>query len=91
MNDSIQLLLDDARGIYIPQAFYEGFDFGTWNLKLGDYSELRDPDLDGYWDAWDDLLREAEYHDDNGHIWRLHQDGSLFAVRDDHDMEILEF
>jgi hypothetical protein len=82
-----EILLDEARGIYIPQAFYENFDFSIWNLKIEDYSELRDPDLDGYWEAWDELLRNAEYHDDNGYVWRLRQDGSLFALRNDHNYE----
>ena len=88
---TIELLLDEARGIYIPQAFYEGFDFGAWNLKLDDYSGLRDPYLDGYWEVWEDLMNNAKYYDDNGHVWHLYQDGSLFMVRDDHDMETLEF
>ncbi len=90
-NSTIELLLDDARGIYIPQAFYKGFDFDTWGLKLDDYKELSSPDNEGYWDAWDDLIRDAAFHDkattddDEDHIWHLYQDGCLFAVRNDHD------
>lgn len=90
-NSTIEILLDDARGIYIPQAFYEGFDFAAWGLNVSDYAELSSPDNEGYWDAWDDLLRKAEHHvapevgKSIGHVWRLHQDGCLFATRDDHD------
>lgn len=90
-NSTIELLLDDARGIYIPQAFYEGFDFGEWGLNVSDYTELSSPDNEGYWDAWDELLQNAEHHvkptenEEFGHTWRLEQDGCLFAVRDDHE------
>ena len=87
---TIVLLLDDARGIYIPQAFYEGFDFKSWGLNVLHFTALSSPDNETYWDAWEDLLRHAEYHEapkpgeSIGHVWRLHQDGCLFAVRDDH-------
>ena len=85
--DTIRHLIDECRGIYIPQAFYEGFDFGTWNLNINDYKELRDPTIDDYWDTWDDLIEHAEYHDDDGYIWTLHQDGGLYAIRNDHQWE----
>ena len=30
----INLLLSDARGIYIPQNFYEGFNLSDWNITV---------------------------------------------------------
>ena len=85
--DTITLLLEESRGVYIPQSFYERFDFGSWNLNISDYSELSMPENAHYWDAWDDLLREAVLTDADGHRWTLYQDGDLFAVRDDHQWD----
>lgn len=84
-NETLILLLCDARGIYIPRDFYEGFDFGEWGLDIKNFSDLSDPDKELYWDAWDEVLDGAEHHDRWGNIWRLYQDGDLWAVRDDHD------
>jgi hypothetical protein len=85
--DTIICLIDGAAGIYVPRNFYERFDLDSWNLDTADLKDLSNPYNDLYWDAWDDVLRNAEFHDDNGHIWRLYQDGDLFAVRDDHNWE----
>ena len=95
-DETISLLLDDARGIYIPQAFYNHFDFLSWGLKSDDYMELSDPNNENYWEVWDTLLREAEYHEAPkqgeaiGHVWHLEQDGSLFAIRDDHESDEID-
>jgi len=85
--DTIKLLIDEQAGIYIPRNFYKYFAFDAWNLAPQDYSDLSSPDNAEYWNAWDDLLARAEYCDEEGHVWRLYQDGDLFAVRDDHDFE----
>lgn len=85
-----QLLIDGAAGIYVPRNFYERFDFSEWNLNIADFSDLSDPYKEHYWDAWQDVLDQAEHHDNDGRIWRLEQDGDLWAVCDegeenDHD------
>lgn len=36
-----------------------------------------DPD---YWEAWEEILDKASYTDNDGHEWRLWQDGDLWAV-----------
>lgn len=80
------LLLGEYRGIYIPQAFYEGFDFKTWTgLNISEYPELSTPENAGYWDAWSEVLDRAklmEEYDGTGWIveWFLYQDGDLWAV-----------
>ncbi len=90
-NDTIRLLLDCSRGIYIPAKFVECYDLREWGLDPADYTELSNPDNPGYWDAWDSLLREAKYIDANGLgdslpvTWTLHQDDSLFAVSEQHN------
>lgn len=72
------LLISDANGIYIPQIFYNNFDFGQWKLNKNDYEELSNPDNECYWDMWEQLLNNAECCKD-GLNYYLDQDGDLFA------------
>src|SRR5690625_99796 len=77
----IELVLSDTRGIYIPRDFAElyGTDYG---IKPDDMTILlAGPDHEVYWDTWNAVLDYAEYVDDNGHMWKLHQDGDLFIYR----------
>lgn len=87
-----QLLLSDSHGIYIPKL---------WADEIGDEEEAESysvswedvlicqagPDSEGYWDAWDSILRDAQW-DENGEDWCLHQNGDLWAVK--LDVEIPE-
>lgn len=56
----IKLYLDDHRGIMIPRDFAEGT---RRNLLFGvdddTLAMLTDPDGESYWDAWDDVCRDA--------------------------------
>ena len=83
------LLIDGNRGIYIPQNFYNNFDFHSWCLKREDFKELASLDNEHYWDAWDDLLNQAKHIDDEGKTWYLEQDDDLFAVNGSDDDDIL--
>lgn len=75
-----ELLLSDSRGMYIPRDFYQNFDLEKWNIKKEDYEVLNNPDNDWYWEAWDNLLRNAYYIDEKNQLtYRLEQDGDLFA------------
>lgn len=87
MNDQTRvLLIDGAAGVYVPRNFYKNFDLASWGLDIADFADLSNPDKDLYWDAWDDALRDAVNHDNDGHTWTLDQiDGDLFAIRDDHN------
>lgn len=83
--EAIVLILSDARGIYIPRDFvcddYNEIDVDhceAWGIKLEDAAILQNPDNDGYWDAWNNVLSYAEYNH-NGDIYRLMQDGDLWA------------
>jgi len=87
-----QLLLGDSHGIYIPKL---------WADEIGDEEEAESysvswqdvlicqagPDSEGYWDAWDSILRDAQWNE-NGEEWSLHQNGDLWAVK--LDVEIPE-
>ncbi len=75
-----ELLLDGAHGIYIPNKFYNNFDFKVWGLDQAEYAELANIDNENYWDAWDDLIAKAVYTDPDGRAWGLEMDdGNLFA------------
>lgn len=85
----LMLWLSDARGVYIPRDFAQSFadrakhvsgvDDETWAiLEHG-------PDHEHYWDAWSDVCDGATVIDDNGHKFRVYQDGDCWLVP--HDME----
>lgn len=79
---ALEILLSDARGVYIPRDFVEGFDVTQWGLDPNSWivkTCLEGPDADNYWGVWDEILDRAEYHKD-GNVWRLYQDGNLWAV-----------
>ena len=89
----IKLLVSDHHGVYIPQAFVEGFDTIKWGLSDKDVSDVAGgPDkCDWYWDAWESILNCAECTDENGNVWHLWQDGDLWAycesLMDDEEYE----
>ncbi len=91
---NIQLLLSDARGIYIPRDFVQGFDLEKWHIDAENWAAetCNDPDNEHYWDAWDQVLNNA-YFIDNGKKYTLYQDGDLFAIAYDDlsDSEYLDF
>jgi len=86
--ETIRLLLDDHRGIYLPRDFIECFSPDEWHISKEDAEYLsKGPDQEWYDDVWLDVLDTAYYEADDGYTWVLYQDGALFAVRDDHDWE----
>ena len=74
----INLLLDDHRGVYIPQIFAQDF-VGWTGISPEDHATLlKGPYEEGYWDAWDEVLSEARFTE-GGKEWTLYQDGALFC------------
>lgn len=76
---SVELLLSDARGVYIPRDFATGFDMAAWHVKPDDAEILANPDHEWYWEAWNDVLNYAYYIDNEGNKYHLMQDGDLWA------------
>lgn len=75
----IEILLSDNRGVYIPRDFA---DFGgNWDGVTAEDIEILQagPDHADYWEAWSAIERDASYTDEKGNVWRLYQDGDLFA------------
>jgi len=76
----IELLLSDSRGVFIPRDFCACF-VGWTNIDPKDAETcVAGPDQEWYWEAWDKILCDAFYEDQNGKRWTLHQDGDLFVV-----------
>ena len=74
-------IVDGHYGIYVPQSFAGRYDMNAWHVSPEDAKILlAGPDHEFYWDAWDDVLRDA-YYERNGKRITLEQDGDLFAVR----------
>jgi len=83
--DNVEILLSDARGIYIPRDFIQGFDLTKWyGISESDVEILQDPDNEFYWDAWKNILNNAEYKHSDGRVFTLHQDGDLWLICYDH-------
>lgn len=71
-----EFLLDSGHGIHLPEVFAERFNLQEWGIDT--LTDL-DSNDENYWDTWDDILTNAEYLDSHGVLWRLYQDGDLFA------------
>jgi len=78
MSMGLELLLDGRRGVYIPRDFAM-FIQDMDNVTEEDKQILSaGPDHQWYWETWDDVLGKASSNI-NGKIWRLYQDGDLWA------------
>lgn len=79
--ENVEILLSDARGIYIPRDFVQGFDLSKWSgISESDVEILQNPENEWYWDAWESVLNNARFATDDGRVFTLWQDGDLFAI-----------
>ena len=78
--EKITLLLDSARGQYIPRDFVTGFDLSKFaGIPSAVAEECKNPESDEYWDAWNVILYSASYIED-GRVFELYQDGDLWLI-----------
>lgn len=77
----LELLLDSARGTYIPENFVEQFNLEKFGLDRDSWEvqTCANRDNNDYWEAWETILNNAEYHV-GGNVWRLHHDGDLWLI-----------
>jgi len=87
---AVNLILCDARGIYIPRDFVTS-NYGeiaeehchAWRLTeetKEHWVDCANPESEFYWDAWDWVLNNAQYTDEDGNEYVLHHDGDLWAL-----------
>jgi hypothetical protein len=83
---SPRLVVSDANGVYIPQIYVEGMteaDAEQLNVRYEDVVTCQEgPDNEWYWEAWQNILDKAEFTDEQGVSWYLHQDGDLWECPD---------
>ena len=79
-NQSIVLLLSDARGTYIPRDFVEEFNMVDWNVTEEQAEGCKNCENEWYWESWETILNNAFYIDKKGNKFSLHQDGDLWAI-----------
>lgn len=88
--DSINLILSDTRGIYIPRDFLTD-DFNeiawshcnAWGLNESNAREWMDavnPESECYWECWQWVCDNARFTDGEGNVYTLHQDGDLWGI-----------
>ena len=90
---AVNLILSDARGIYIPRDFLtdnyneEAVEhcraWGLTDENREHWQDALNPENEWYWGAWDWALNNATYTDENGNVFRLWQDGDLWAYCDE--------
>lgn len=84
MSKGIELLCDSLHGVYIPQLMARQLYDAGWTINPDDVTVCdAGPVDDYYWEAWHYIIDNAEYTDEDGNIWRLYQDGDLWAYCDD--------
>jgi len=88
--EAVIYILSSARGIFIPRDFltdeYNDVEekyCDVWGLTEENKAHWKgaiDPNNDDYWECWDWVLDNAKYPAEGGDVYRLHQDGDLWAV-----------
>lgn len=78
------LWLDDHRGVYIPRDFANSFEDRNSSVKGVDPEtwEILEagPDHEVYWEAWNDVQRDAVVTDENGVEYNVYQDGACWLI-----------
>ena len=78
---AINLLLSNSSGVKIPQDFYNNFDLEKWHIKKSYFlNNLNIVHSENYCRAWEEVLNNAYYLDDDGNKFVLYQDGDLFGI-----------
>lgn len=84
---AIELLLSDTRGQYIPRDFLTAYDLTQWGYTeqqaIEISNDLSNPENEFYWETWETTLDNAKHTTPEGNVYRLHQDGDLFAICDE--------
>ena len=77
----MELLCDSRHGQFIPQIMGERLLNAGWKgIEQKDVDCLADTENEWYWEAWESILNNAQFIDENGETWYLHHDGDLWAV-----------
>lgn len=82
----MELLLDENRGIYIPQVFCKQLDCKAITWYTGMETDIQlcldGPDNEYYWDAWENILHNLTFIDGS----TLHHEGDLWVLGADEEI-----
>lgn len=80
---AVEILADASHGQNLPQYVIQSLVDAGWKgiTDLNKRELLSGPDEEFYWDSWNEVLDNATF-EMNGGLWRLHQDGDLFALNE---------
>jgi hypothetical protein len=95
MKSELILLVDESRGQYLPQSFYDNYRDA---LTESDRESLRailkerdewvwEPRSDTFWQSWDTIIDNAVITL-NGKEYKLYHDNDLWAYPADYDGDI---
>jgi len=86
-----ELLINDAHGIYVIQSFCKIYAAYITNMEevKEDFNICLDgPDNEDYHDAWENLLNNVKFTNDNGEnytIGNLGESGDLWAIPENYE------
>lgn len=83
MTDNLACLCSDINGCNIPKIMTPRLIEAGWTKIDSNCAQILEcgPDNALYWEAWSEVVDQAEYTDEQGEVWRLHQDGDLWAYK----------
>lgn len=79
---NVTLLCNENNGINIPFIMAQRLKDAGWTNITSEDVEIINQGVehDQYWDVWEEILSNAEYHDNStSQVFKLHQDGDLWA------------
>ena len=78
------LYINDAHGIYVPKVFVEKSKAENLKFEGVDDNVLAElligPDHEHYWDAWDEVCRNATVITQDGVTYSIFQDGDCWLI-----------
>ena len=76
----IAILFDSNRGTTIPRDFIEACPDWRGGSDHERETLSKSEDDEAYWGAWEKVLDNAFFVDEQGKRWMLYQNGDLFAI-----------
>lgn len=80
--EATKVMVDGMFGIYAPAKFAS--DYPYWPMSEEQRAILRQgPEHSHYDETWEEVLLHSTYTDEKGEVWKLWQDGDIFAYTGD--------
>ena len=83
----VRHIVDDHHGIYVPQVFAQSYVVREPDLDEAMQICATDPDHEHYWECWSEILDNGTIEGTDGKVWNLYQDGDVWAIRSDADID----